>query len=84
MIPFLFLTLIVVIPRNDWINRQPVVRPQQYIVIDSLGACFDEAIARIVSEEEIGVAVTGVDIGRKGKLCWIQVCGIMNKWSWLV
>lgn len=64
-----------VVPRHEWENRQAAVRPMQYIVIDTLGPCFDEALIRIQAETEIGVAVTGVDVGRRGKLSWIQVTG---------
>ena len=68
-----------VVPRHEWENRQAAVRPMQYIVIDTLGPCFDEALIRIQAETEIGVAVTGVDVGRRGKLSWIQVTG----YSWM-
>ena len=54
-------------------NRTQCVRPTQYTVIDKLGTEFDEAIHRIKAESQIGVAVTGMNVGRHGQLCWIQV-----------
>lgn len=54
------------------------MRPTQYIVIDKIGAEFDEAIYRINREDSVGLAVTGMNLGRHGKLCWIQVCNCIT------
>ncbi|XP_067949113.1 uncharacterized protein [Watersipora subatra] len=60
--------------KDEWIQKlNKKHRPSRYIVVDKLGECFDEAIYRIKAEEAIGLAFTGMDISRRGKLCWIQV-----------
>jgi len=59
--------------QRKWRKAVNRTRPTSYIIVTSLGEMFNEAIYRIKSEEAIGVAFTGANIGRDGELFWIQV-----------
>ncbi|KAF6020041.1 EXD1 [Bugula neritina] len=61
------------VPREEWRKAVNRTRPTSYIIVTSLGEMFNEAIYRINSEEAIGVAFTGANIGRDGELFWIQI-----------
>ncbi|KAJ8297508.1 hypothetical protein KUTeg_024039 [Tegillarca granosa] len=61
---------------------------QPYVLLNKTNREFDQAIMDIKKESVIGVAMEGVCIGRKGKLCWLQVADVfvyrlhMGKGDW--
>ena len=47
--------------------------PTDFYVLDVRGQNFSRAMAEIHEEAEIGVALSGVNLGRQGELCWVQI-----------
>ncbi|XP_066288054.1 uncharacterized protein [Branchiostoma lanceolatum] len=49
-------------------------RDQKYTVVDSLqGDLYYKAVDHIRQQSIVGLAMQGINIGRKGKICWVQV-----------
>ena len=50
-----------------------LIHPTDFYVLDVRGQNFSCVIAEIHEEGEIGVAFSGVNLGRQGELCWVQI-----------
>ncbi|XP_078683258.1 uncharacterized protein LOC144917276 isoform X1 [Branchiostoma floridae x Branchiostoma belcheri] len=59
---------------HDINDRSGSGRNEKYTVVDSLqGDSYTKAVDHIRQQSIIGLAMQGINIGRKGKICWVQV-----------
>lgn len=55
------------------VTNDQVQYPNQYFIIEDLTEGFFQAIDLIKTNLEIGVSLSGLNLGRNGNLCWIQM-----------
>ena len=63
-------------PSGEEIQRsktKDLIHPTDFYVVENLGPNFSRAISEIQVEVEIGLALSGVNLGREGRLCWVQI-----------
>ena len=63
-------------PSGEEIQRsktKDLIHPTDFYVVEDLGPNFSRSISEIQVEVEIGLALSGVNLGREGRLCWVQI-----------